>query len=43
MHKLSGDREGQWSISINAQWRLCFEFDDEVRDAYAVEITKHYE
>lgn len=43
LHKLSGDREGQWSISINAQWRLCFEFDDEAGDAYAVEITRHYE
>lgn len=43
LHKLSGDREGQWSISINAQWRICFEFDEEAGDAYAVEITKHYE
>ncbi|GEP02923.1 type II toxin-antitoxin system RelE/ParE family toxin [Methylobacterium oxalidis] len=22
--KLSGDRDGQWSIRINDQWRLCF-------------------
>lgn len=43
LHKLSGDREGQWSISINSQWRICFEFDDEAGDAYAVEITNHYE
>jgi proteic killer suppression protein len=43
LHKLSGDREGQWSISINMQWRICFEFDDETGDAYSVEITKHYD
>lgn len=43
LHKLSGDREGQWSISINSQWRICFEFDDGAGDAHAVEITKHYE
>lgn len=43
LHKLSGDRGGQWSISINSQWRICFEFDEEAGDAYAVEITKHYE
>lgn len=43
LHKLSGDREGQWSLSINAQWLICFEFDEEAGDAYAVEITKHYE
>lgn len=22
--KLSGDREGQWSVRINDQWRVCF-------------------
>jgi toxin HigB-1 len=43
LHKLSGDREGQWAISINSQWRICFEFDDEAGDAHAVEISKHYE
>ncbi|MGS0756000.1 type II toxin-antitoxin system RelE/ParE family toxin [Roseateles sp. GG27B] len=24
LEKLSGDRFGQWSIRINAQWRVCF-------------------
>jgi len=24
LHKLSGNREGQYSISINDQWRICF-------------------
>lgn len=28
LEKLSGDRAGQWSIRINAQWRLCFEWHD---------------
>ena len=23
---LSGDRQGQWSIRINNQWRVCFSF-----------------
>jgi toxin HigB-1 len=26
LEKLSGNREGQWSIRINDQWRLCFEW-----------------
>lgn len=43
LHKLSGNREGQWSISINMTWRVCFEFDEEAGDAEAVEISKHYE
>ncbi len=24
LHKLTGDREGQWSVSINDQFRICF-------------------
>lgn len=26
LEKLSGRREGQWSIRINDQWRVCFEW-----------------
>lgn len=26
LEKLSGGREGQWSIRINDQWRVCFEW-----------------
>ena len=28
LEKLSGDRESQWSIRINAQWRICFTWSD---------------
>jgi proteic killer suppression protein len=24
LHKLEGDRRGQWSLSINDQFRICF-------------------
>lgn len=27
LESLKGDREGQWSIRINDQWRICFEWD----------------
>lgn len=27
LEKLSGDRAGQWSIRINEQWRICFEWN----------------
>lgn len=39
-HKLGGDREGQWAISINLQYRVCFSFED--GDAYDVEITDYH-
>jgi proteic killer suppression protein len=37
---LSGRRSGQYSISINDQWRICFKFVD--GDAYDVEITDYH-
>jgi proteic killer suppression protein len=40
LHALKGDRKGQYSISINDQWRICFKFVD--GDAYEVEITDYH-
>ncbi|MEN8779909.1 MAG: type II toxin-antitoxin system RelE/ParE family toxin [Desulfobacterales bacterium] len=40
LHALNGVREGQYSISINDQWRACFRFID--GDAYDVEITDYH-
>lgn len=40
LHKLSGDREGQWTISVNEQYRICFRFTD--GDAYDVETTDYH-
>jgi toxin HigB-1 len=28
LEKLAGDREGQYSIRINDQWRLCFRWEE---------------
>jgi proteic killer suppression protein len=40
LHALKGARVGQYSISINDQWRICFRFLD--GDAYDVEITDYH-
>ncbi|MBF0311444.1 MAG: type II toxin-antitoxin system RelE/ParE family toxin [Magnetococcales bacterium] len=40
LEKLAGDREGQWSVRINDQWRVCFRFVD--RDAFDVEIVDYH-
>ena len=40
LHALKGDRKGQYAISINDQWRICFKFVD--GDAYDVEITDYH-
>jgi toxin HigB-1 len=40
LEKLSGKREGQNSIRINDQWRICFEWQNS--DAFNVEITDYH-
>jgi len=40
LEKLGGDRLGQYSIRINDQWRICFEW--EKGDAYQVEIVDYH-
>ena len=40
LHQLERDRAGQYSISVNDQWRVCFRFEE--GDAYDVEITDYH-
>ena len=40
LERLSRDREGQHSIRINDQWRVCFRWRD--GDAHDVEIVDHH-
>jgi len=40
LEPLRGDRAGQWSIRINAQWRICFRWDD--GHAWDVEIADYH-
>jgi toxin HigB-1 len=40
LEKLSGDKQGQYSIRINDQWRICFEWEE--GDAYNVEIVDYH-
>jgi proteic killer suppression protein len=40
LHKLKGDRKGQWSMTVNGPWRICFRFAD--GDAFDVEIVDYH-
>ena len=40
LEALSGNRDGQYSIRINDQWRICFKWLD--GDAYEVEIVDYH-
>lgn len=33
LHPLNADREGQWSVSVNDQFRICFIWTDNGPDA----------
>ena len=40
LHKLKGDRKGQWAMTVNGSWRVCFRFKNS--DAYDVEIIDYH-
>ena len=40
LEKLSGDRQGQYSVRINDQWRVCFAWRQ--GNAYEVEICDYH-
>lgn len=40
LEKLSGNRIGQYSIRVNDQWRVCFEWLD--GDAWSVELVDYH-
>ena len=40
LHPPKGSRRGQWALTINGPWRLCFRFKD--GDAYDVEIVDYH-
>lgn len=40
LEALKGDRTGQYSIRINGQFRICFEWRD--GDTYEVEVTDYH-
>lgn len=40
LHKLKGDRKGQWAMTVNGPWRICFRFAD--GDAWDIEIVDYH-
>jgi toxin HigB-1 len=40
LEQLHRDREGQWSIRVNDQWRICFRWEG--RGAYDVEVADYH-
>ena len=40
LHELERERQGQYSIAVNDQWRICFRFED--GDAFDVEVCDYH-
>jgi proteic killer suppression protein len=40
LHQLHGDRLGEWAISVNGPWRLCFKFEQ--GDIFDVELVQYH-
>jgi len=40
LHKLYGNRAGQWAMTVNGPWRVCFRFKN--GNAYDVQITDYH-
>lgn len=38
---LGGDREGEYSVRVNHQWRICFRWES--GNAFDVEMNNHYD
>jgi proteic killer suppression protein len=39
---LGGDRKGQFSIRINRQWRLCFEWTEGTDQPFNIEVVDYH-
>ncbi len=40
LHPLTGPRQGQWAMTVNARWRITFRFDE--GDAHDVSIEDYH-
>jgi proteic killer suppression protein len=40
LHPLKGSRKGQWAVTVNGPWRICFRFAD--GNADDVEIVDYH-
>jgi proteic killer suppression protein len=40
LHPLHGERKGQWAISVNGPWRLCFRFVE--GDIYDLGLVQYH-
>lgn len=42
LHSLKGDLKGLWSITVQANWRITFKYDEFTNDVYIVDYQDYH-
>lgn len=42
LHPLSGNLTGQWAVTVQANWRITFEYDEETNNVYIVDYQDYH-
>lgn len=42
LHQLKGDMKDLWSITVQANWRITFQFDEGTADVYIVDYQDYH-
>ena len=42
LHPLKGDLKGLWAITVQANWRVTFEFNEKTKEAHIVDYQDHH-
>lgn len=42
LHRLKGNMNNLWSITVQANWRLTFEFDENTKNVYIVDYQDYH-
>ena len=42
LHMLKGDMKGLWAVTVQANWRITFEYDEETSNVYIVDYQDYH-
>lgn len=42
LHKLKGELNNLWSVTVQANWRITFEFNQDTQDVYIVDYQDYH-
>ena len=42
LHQLKGNLKGQWAVTVQANWRITFEYDEKTSDVYIVDYQDYH-